>query len=218
MKTVLSPPEQRVVLRQLSWETYRRLLSEHGDGSSPRFTFDRGVLEIMSPSAEHERYNLRIADLIGILADEMDIEVEGLGASTFTREDLERSFEADSCFYVQNVVKVRNKERVDLETDPPPDLVIEIEVTHPSINKLPLFAEFGVPEVWRYDGVRLEMFRLVGSQYEGTEESVAFPGVSADVLTRLLEQGKRLGRTGWLRVTRAWAHEQYGSHGGPTSS
>jgi len=218
MKTILSPPEQRVVLRQLSWETYRRLLSEHGDGSSPRFTFDRGVLEIMSPSAEHERYNLRIADLIGILADVMDIEVEGLGASTFTREDLERGFEADSCFYVQNVVKVRNKERVDLETDPPPDLVIEIEVTNPSINKLPLFAEFGVPEVWRYDGVRLEMFRLVGSQYEATEESVAFAGVAADVLTRLLEQGKRLGRTGWLRMTRAWAHEQYGRHSGLTSN
>jgi Uma2 family endonuclease len=218
MKTVLSPPEQRVVLRQLSWETYQRLLSEHGDGSSPRFTFDRGVLEIMSPSAEHERYNLRIADLIGVLADEMDIEVEGLGASTFTREDLERGFEADSCFYVQNVVKVRNKERVDLEADPPPDLVIEIEVTHPSINKLLLFAEFGVPEVWRYDGVRLEMFRLVGGRYEATEESVAFPGVSADVVTRLLEQGKALGRTGWLRMTRAWAHQQYGCHGGPASN
>lgn len=218
MKTILSPPEQRVVLRQLSWETYRRLLSEHADGSAPRFTFDRGVLEIMSPSAEHERYNLRIADLIGILADEMDIEVEGLGASTFTREDLERGFEADSCFYVQHVVKIRNKERVDLETEPPPDLVIEIEVTNPSINKLLLFAEFGVPEVWRYDGVRLEMFRLVGSQYEATEESVAFAGVAADVLTRLLEQGKRLGRTGWLRMTRAWAHEQYGRHAGLASN
>ena len=157
-------PEQRVTLRNLSWETYRRLLSEHGDGSSPRFTFDRGVLEIMSPSAEHERYNLRIADLIGVLADEMDLEVEGLGACTFTREDLERGFEADSCFYVQHADKVRNKERVDLSTDPPPDLVIEIEITNPSVNKLLLFAEFGVPEVWRYNGVRLETLRLRSGQ------------------------------------------------------
>jgi Uma2 family endonuclease len=210
MTTILSPPDQRVVLRNLSWETYRRLLSEHGDSSSPRITFDRGVLEIMSPSAEHERYNLRIADLIGVLADEMNLEVEGLGASTFTREDLERGFEADSCFYVQNLDKVRNKERVDLRTDPPPDLVIEIEITNPSINKLPLFREFGVPEVWRYDGHRLEMFRLRNSQYEATDESLVFPEVSATVLTRLLEQGKALGRTGWLRMTRAWAHKQYG--------
>src|SRR5208337_1444786 len=161
MTTILSPPDQRVVLRNLSWETYSRLLSEHGDGSSPRFTYDRGILEIMSPSAEHERYNLRIADLVGVLADEMDLEVEGLGASTFTREDIERSFEADSCFYVQNASKVRSKERVDLATDPPPDLVIEVEITNPSINKLHLFAEFCVPEVWRYNGLRLEMFRLL---------------------------------------------------------
>jgi Uma2 family endonuclease len=218
MTTILSPPDQRVVLRNLSWETYRRLLSEHGDGSSPRFTFDRGVLEIMSPSAEHERYNLRIADLIGALADEMNLEVEGLGASTFTRADLERGFEAGSCFYVQNIDKVRNKERIDLETDPPPDLVIEIEITNPSINKLPLFLEFGVPEVWRYNGLRLEMFRFLSSRYEATEESMTFPGVSAMVLTRLLQQGKALGRTGWLRMTRAWAHERYASRGGPTST
>lgn len=120
MTAILSPPEQRVVLRNLSWETYERLLSELGDGSSPRFTFDRGVLEIMSPSTEHERYNLRIADLVGVLADEINLEVEGLGASTFTREDLERGFEADSCFYVQNVERVHNKERIDLEIDLPP--------------------------------------------------------------------------------------------------
>jgi len=218
MTTILSPPDQRVTLRQLSWETYRRLLSEHADASSPRFTFDRGVLEIMSPSAEHERHNLRIADLIGVLADEMNLEVEGLGAATFTREDLERGFEADSCFYVQNVDKIRNKERIDLATDPPPDLVIEIDITNPSINKLVLYKEFGVPEVWRYNGDRLEMLRLRDDQYEATEESVAFPGVSATVLTRLLHQGKSLGRTGWLRMTRAWAHERYGSSAGQTSS
>jgi Uma2 family endonuclease len=213
MATILNPPDPRVVLRSLSWETYQRLLSEHRDSSSPRFTFDRGVLEIRSPSAEHERYNLRLADLIGVLADEMNLEVEGLGASTFTREDLERGFEADSCFYVQNVDKVRNKERIDLGTDPPPDLVIEIEITNPAINKLPLFMQFGVPEVWRYDGTRLEMFRLLAGGYNSAEESAAFPGVSATVLTRLLEQGKTLGRTGWLRMTRTWAHERYAKSG-----
>jgi Uma2 family endonuclease len=147
----------------------------------------------------------------------MNLEVEGLGASTFTREDLERGFEASSCFYVQNVEKVRNKERVDLRTDPPPDLLIEIEITNPSINKLPLFGEFGVPEVWRYNRLRLEMLRLRRSRYEATEESTAFPGVPATVLTHLLEQGKAPGRTGWLRMTRAWAHEQYRSQGSPTS-
>ena len=209
MTVILSPPDQRITLRNLSWETYRRLLSEHGEVSSPRFTFDRGVLEIMSPSAEHERHNLRIADLIGVIADAMNLEAEGLGASTFTRVDLERGFEADSCFYVQNVDTIRHKERVDLSTDPPPDLVVEIDITNPSINKLVLFKEFGVPEVWRYDGQRLEILRLQGNGYEASVESVAFPGVSATAVTRLLREGRALGRTGWLRMTRAWAHERY---------
>jgi len=161
----------------------------------------------MSPSAEHERYNLMIADLIGVLADVMNVEVAGLGAATFRREDLERGFEADSCFYVQNFERVRSKERVDLATDPPPDIVIVIEITNPSISKLALFAEFGVPEVWRYDGSRLEISQLRGSRYEASEESAAFPGVSATALTQLLQQGKALGRTGWLRTARVWAKE-----------
>ncbi|MGH9446781.1 MAG: Uma2 family endonuclease [Terriglobia bacterium] len=210
MTATLSLPEQRVVLRNLSWKTYERVLSEQEDSSSPRLTFDRGVLEIMSPSAEHERYNLRIADLVGVLADEMDLEPEGLGASTFRREDLERGFEPDSCFYVQNAGQIRGKERIDLKVDPPPDLVVEIEISRASINKLPLFAEFGVPEVWRYDGRRLAVLRLSEGRYEEVEESSVFARVSAVSLTRLLEQGKELGRTGWLRLARAWARERYG--------
>jgi Uma2 family endonuclease len=146
--------------------------------------------------------------LIGVIADAMNLEAEGLGASTFTREDLERGFEADSCFYVQNVDKIRNKERVDLSTDPPPDLVVEIDITNPSINKLVLFKEFGVPEVWRYDGQRLEILRLQGNSYKASEGSIAFPGVSATAVTRLLREGRSLGRTGWLRMTRVWAHER----------
>ena len=214
MTTILSPPEQRVVLRNLSWETYECLLSEHVDCSSPRFTYDRGDLEIMSPSAEHERYNLRIADLVGVLADEMNVKVEGLGSTTFKREDLDRGFEADSCFYVQNFERVRKKEPLDLKVDPPPDLVVEIDITNPSINKLPLFPEFGIPEVWSYNGDRLEMHRFSRGRYEAADQSAAFPGVSANELKRLIQQGKELDRTGWLRMTRAWAHEHYGKGAG----
>jgi Uma2 family endonuclease len=147
MPAILSPPEERVVLRNLSWETYERLLAEHADSHSPRLTFDRGVLEIMSPYPEHERYSLRIARLVDVLAEERDIEMEALGATTFKRQELERGFEPDSCFYVQNADRVRNKSQIDLATDPPPDLVIEIEFTRPAINKRSLFAALGIPEV-----------------------------------------------------------------------
>jgi Uma2 family endonuclease len=210
MPPVLSPPEQRVVLHNVSWETYERILAEHSDCSSPRFTFDHGELEIVTLSAEHERYSLRIADLLGILADEMDMEVEGLGSTTFKRQEFERGFEPDSCYYVRNIERVRGKDRIDLAVDPPPDLVVEVDITSPSISKLPIFAQFGVPEVWRFDGEHLSMLHLKRATYQEVDRSEVFPGVPAAAIEQLLAQGKSLGRTGWLRLARAWARTRCG--------
>jgi Uma2 family endonuclease len=209
MPGVLSPPEQRVVLHNVSWETYERILTEHIDCSSPRFTFDHGELEIVTLSPEHERYNRRIADLIGVLADEMDVEVEDLGSTTFKRQELERGFEPDSCFYVENIERVRGKDRIDLAVDPPPDFVVEVDITSPSVSKLPLFADFGVPEVWRFDGEHFSILRLRRASYQEVDTSEVFPGVPAAAIEHLLAQGKSLGRTGWLRLARGWAHERY---------
>jgi Uma2 family endonuclease len=210
MGTVLTLPEQRVVLHDVSWETYERLLAEHIDCRSPRFTYDHGELEIVTLSAEHERPNERIADLAKVLADAMDLEVESLGSTTFKRQELERGFEPDSCFYVQNFERVRGKDRIDLAVDPPPGLVVEVDITRPSISKLPMFAELGIPEVWRFDGERLSMLRLRRGGYEEVGTSEVFPGVSAQSISQLLAQGKSLGGTGWLRLARAWARERYG--------
>jgi Uma2 family endonuclease len=210
MATVLSPPEQRVVLHNVSWETYERILAEHMDCRSPRFTFDHGELEVVTLSAEHERYSIRIADLVGVLADEMDLEAEALGSTTYKRQELERGFEPDSCFYVENIERVRGKDRIHLAVDPPPDLVVEVDITSPSISKLPLFAEFGVSEVWRFDGESLSMHRLKGGGYDQVGTSDVFPGVAAADIEQLLLHGKSLGRTGWLRLARAWVREHYG--------
>jgi Uma2 family endonuclease len=211
MRAVLTLPEQRVVLHNVSWETYERLLAEHIDCSAPRFTFDHGELEIVTLSAEHERYSLRIAYLLGVLADEMDLKVEGLGSTTFKRQEFERGFEPDSCFYVgQNVERVRGKDRIDLAVDPPPDLVVEVDISSPSIGKLPMFAEFGIPEVWRFDGERLSMFHLSRGGYQEVDTSEVFRGVSATEISGFLAQGKSLDRTGWLRSARAWARERLG--------
>jgi Uma2 family endonuclease len=210
MPPVLSPPEQRVVLHNVSWETYERLLAEHIDCSSPRFTFDHGELEIMTLSPEHERYNRRIADLIGVLADEMDLEAEDLGSTTFKRRELERGFEPDSCYYLRHAERVRGKDRIDLTVEPPPELVVEVDITSPSIPKLPIFAEFAVEEVWRFDGERLRMYRLKGGRYEEAETSGIFPTVAAASISELLVRGKSLGRTGWLRLARAWARTHCG--------
>lgn len=206
MATVLSPPEQRVTLHNVSWETYERLLADLRDSSAPRLTYDRGTLEIMSPSSEHERYNRTAAQIVEELAVEMDVHIDSLGSTTFRREDLDRGFEPDSCFYIGNAAGVRGKKRVDLSTDPPPDLVIEIDITSPSLDKLPLFAKAGVPEVWRFDGSRLAIYELSGGAYLERDASVAFPAVTAAAVTAFIKDSETMDRPEWVRRLRAWAH------------
>ncbi len=186
----------------LRWGTYERLLADHESSSAPRFTFDRGVLEIMSPSPEHEKFNHRIAQLVLAITEQMDIESEDLGSTTFRREELERGFEPDSCFYIQNKRQILGKNRIDLAVDPPPDLVIEVDITSPSINKLPIYAELGIPEVWRYDGEKLEILQPRDEGYVEVSESVSLPGLKSTVLTELVERSKSSRRTVWLREVR----------------
>jgi Uma2 family endonuclease len=210
MAAVLAPSKERVVLHDISWECYEHLLKDLADRSGPRLTYDKGVLEIMSPLPEHERPNRAIAQVVSVVAEEWDIELEDLGSTTFRREDLARGFEPDSCFYIQHADQIRGKNRIDLTTDPPPDLVIEIDITSPSFPKLPIYAQLGVPEVWRYDGNRLSVLRLEGGEYREVEESLALPGLTSSVLTRFLEDNKTLRRTEWLRAVREWLrlHEE----------
>jgi len=211
MSAVLTPADQRVVLHNVSWETYERILADHINSSSPHFTFDHGELEIMSPSVEHERYVRRLDEVIKIVADEMDVEAEGLGSTTFQREELERGFESDCCFYIANALRVRGKRELDLRVDPPPDLVVEVDITSSSIAKLLIFAEFGVPEVWRFNGERLVILNLsAGNDYHEVSESRTLLGLDGGEVSDLMTRGKDLGGTAWLRLVRAWAHERFG--------
>jgi Uma2 family endonuclease len=208
METVNSPAEQRVVLHNIGWDTYERLLADHENNSAPRFTYDRGELEIMSPSPEHEKFNRRIAQLVLAVAEELGIEAEDLGSTTFRREDLERGFEPDSCFYIQNEELVRGKDRIDPAVDPPPDLVIEIDITNPSFSKLPIYAQMGVPEVWRYDGERMTILTLEASDYAEITESIVLPPVTSGVLTDFVEKSNTTTRTVLLKRVREWVRKR----------
>ncbi len=204
MATVSIPADPRVVLSKVSWETYESLLADLADSSGPRLTYDRGELEITSPTPEHEKLNRLLADLIGVLAEELDIDTENLGSSTFRRGDLERGFEPDSCFYIQNAHRVRGKARLDLTVDPPPDLVIEIDITSTSIDKMPIYALIGIPEVWRYDGSTLRLMKLQGQDYAPTDSSVAFPRLTPSVLEDFLAKSKSMRRPDLLKAFREW--------------
>jgi Uma2 family endonuclease len=205
MQEMSSPDTvERVVLYDVSWETYERLLREQQESSSTRFTYDHGTLEIMVLSARHEALKHTLSLLVSVVAEELDIDVYGYGSTTFRREDLARGFEPDACFYAKNAEFVRNKKEIDLTQDPPPDLVIEIDITSPSLNKFPLFAAVSVPEVWRYDGAALTIFTLKRGEYQLRTTSLILPGVTGQMITQFLEESDTLKRTVWLRRLREW--------------
>ena len=205
MATVLQPPDQRVVLRKVSWETYEGLLAGQEDSSAPRFTYDRGTLEIMSPLPEHEEVNRALASLVENVAVEWRMSFRNLGSTTFKREDLGRGFEPDSCFYLRNAERMRGKARIDLTVDPPPDLVIEIDISHPSLDKLPIYAALGVPEVWRYEGGRLAVLVQEGDAYREREESLALPRVTTAALSDLPGESREMDPLDWILHVRDWA-------------
>jgi Uma2 family endonuclease len=204
-KTISQPPEERIALRNIRWETYESLLVDLADCSAPRLTYNRGTLEIMSPFAAHEEPNRSLALLVELVAEERELDIEGLGSTTFRREDLACGFDPDSCFYIQHAERMRGRNRIDLTIDPPPDLLIEINIKCPSLPKLPIYARFGVPEVWRYDGQALAIHTLVGGGYQESHESVALPGLDCGTLSSFMEASKSLKRPEWIRRVRDWA-------------
>lgn len=211
MAAVSSPPEQRIVLQGVAWETYERLSADQVESSAPRFAYDRGELEILRPSADHEIVNRTLALLVELVASEMEIEVIDVGSMTFERQDLQRGFEPDSSFYVQSAEQVWGKTQIDLTVDPPPDLVIEIEITRPAVAKMPIFAAIGIPEVWRWDGAQLSILQLAAAEYRNTRAGRALRLLTSDDLTAFVTESFTLRRTAWMRRVREWARERTSS-------
>lgn len=208
METIKSPAEQKVILHNVRWETYERLIDEREDRRVPRFAYDRGELEIMSPSTEHESAAYFLELLVAVLAEEAGVNVYGVGSTTFKREDLERGFEPDACFYVQNEELIRGKPRIDLGIDPPPDLVIEIDITSPSLSKFSIYAQIGVPEIWRHNGERVAIFELRGGEYKEIAESAILPPLTGSTLSRFVEESRSTGSVAWMRNVREWAQNR----------
>jgi Uma2 family endonuclease len=204
--TVATPAEHRMIIN-VSWRTYESLLADLKTSSAPRLSFDQGTLEIMSPSSTHEELNRTVAAMVEVWAEELGIEFRNLGSTTFKREDLQKGFESDSCFYIQNLPAIRGKRDLDLSVDPPPDLVIEIDITSGSMDKLPLFSRLGISEVWRYDGDTLRIYRLEQGALVEREESQALPRLTRSVATRFLKASEAQTRLEWLRSLRTWLRQ-----------
>ncbi|MFL6216820.1 MAG: Uma2 family endonuclease [Blastocatellia bacterium] len=197
------PAGGRLILYDISWEDYEQLLDELGD-SALRVSYIRGRLEIMSPSLPHERPKDMLLQLVSLFAQEMDITLETAGSTTFKDEQLAMGAEPDTCFYVQNAAAIIGRDEIDLMTDPPPDVVVEIDIWSESVGKMEFYAAIGVPEYWRYRKGRLYIYHLSEQGFVEAAASRAFPLLNGEVLTRFLEQTKREGQSATLRAFREW--------------
>ncbi len=195
--------DKSFLLTGISWEHYEAMLAMLAD-RPVRLTYDRGCLELMSPSFNHERLKKRLARLVEVLTEELNIPLVAGGSTTFKRRDLERGLEPDECFYIQNASRVQGKQVLDLATDPPPDLVIEIDFTSSSLNRLDIYAALGVPEVWRYANDRLKVYRLdLDGKFQEQERSGVFEFLLPSDLIALLEQFEQSTDTELARVYRS---------------
>lgn len=210
MVTITSPPPQLqesdrvsnpVILKGVSWSTYKALMADVGDDRAWRIAYNQGVLEIRMPLQEHEVPKIMIAEFITAIVDELEIEIMQVGSLTLEHEELTRAVEPDTCFYIQNESRVRGK-NINLQTDPPPDLAIESDYTSSSLDKFSLYAALGVPELWRYTRQMLQVYRLVEGNYEISEQSLAFPFLPIAEIPGFIEQSRNIGQRAVVRLFR----------------
>jgi Uma2 family endonuclease len=208
MVTTSTPAEQRTVLHNISWQTFETLLQETGEDRGSRFAYDCGTLEIMTPLYEHENPKIQFDRFVVALAEELGIEIKSAGSTTLKRKIVNRGIEPDNCYYIQNEPAVRGRQELNLETAPPPDLAIEIDITSSSVNKFGIYSALGVPELWRYNGRVLKFYQLVEGQYVECEFSIAFPLVSVTDMSQFIEQSKTSGEIALLKFFRAWVRNK----------
>jgi Uma2 family endonuclease len=198
----------RVMLYNISWQQFENLLKDLGENRAARVAYDDGTLEIMTPLPEHEQYKEVISDAVKDIAEELDLDYESLGSTTWKRERKMVGVEADNCFYFQNEALVRGRLDLDLRKDPPPDLALEIDLTSKSLDRFPIYAQLGVPEIWCYDAGELEIYLLQNDEYIESEKSLVFPSLEIRYLPKLIEQNRANGRRAIRKAVREWVHQK----------
>ncbi|MBC1238175.1 Uma2 family endonuclease [Nostoc sp. 2RC] len=203
LKQLIVPVGHQLLIKGISWPEYKNILAELGENRSSRISYSQGVLEIMAPLPEHEVSKVIIGDLLKAILEEFDIEFWSLGSTTFDEEKMDAGVEPDDCFYIENEAAVRGKDRIDLTVDPPPDLAIEIDIT--SRTRFNNYQVLGVPELWRWNGKKLEINILVNGKYIESNNSRIFPNLPiVQVIPEYLKRCKTDGRNTTMKAFRAW--------------
>jgi Uma2 family endonuclease len=198
--------EKRVAFHHLNWQAYQQILQALGESRSARLTYDRGILEITMPLEDHEFAAELIGLFIRILVFETHQRIKSMRSTTIEREDLNRSPEPDNAFYIENQPQVAGR-TVNFQEDPPPDLVVEVDITHTAIDKLTLYAALGVPEFWRFNGKEWQIYQLQDGRYQEQEVSPTFPFVPKTKLYEFLTLAKQ-DEIEAEQSFRAWVKQQ----------
>ena len=201
----LAAVNQKLILQGVGWDFYEEILKEFEDSNALHFAYDNGFLAVEVPTLKHEKPKGLLADLVKFICLELQIDYVNAGQTTFRQKSKAKGVEPDTGFYIQNESKVRELLEIDLQKDPPPDLVIEVDVTSPSLDKMPIYAALGVAEVWLYKGERVEFFKLEGEEYREIENSIALPILSGKQATEFLKAGLSESSSKWFQMVRDWA-------------
>jgi Uma2 family endonuclease len=213
IQSTTAPPslgvgEDRLLIRNLGWERYEALRALLGD-DGPRMYYLDGDVELMSTHIPHERFKKLLSFMVEALTEELDIPRNALGSLTFKRKLADAGAEPDECYYLANAGRIRDQKIVDLDLEPPPDLVIEVEISSPLLDKLRIYAGIGVPELWRFDGETLTVLCLgAHGEYAATERSAAFPFLPMPEIVRFLKEYDPAEETRWGRRFRQWVRDE----------
>jgi Uma2 family endonuclease len=196
------------LLEDVSWQEFEALAADDSSPTRGRIAYDQGRIEIVSPTRKHEKINRLLAWLVQVLCEELEIDLDSGGSTTFKARLLGKGIEPDSCFYVASEPLVRGKFDFDAEDVPRPDLAIEVEVSRKLLKRLPIYAALGVKEVWRHDGKTLS-FHLLEARgtYRRSEHSSVFPRIQVSDLARFLDMCETTSETRIVRAFRAWERE-----------
>lgn len=205
------PENASVTFHDVSWDEYEELLEQVGEAPGLRISYDNGSLQVMTISSEHDKYAFFINSLIAGIRLRLRMNILAFGSATMRKRKRKKGNEPDACFYVQTASVIGNRIQLDFETDPPPDIAVEIDVHHESRSKFPIYAALGVPEIWRYDGKAMTIYLLAkaaadidASLYFEQETSAALPILSAQILTETIERMRRDGELNALLAFDEW--------------
>ncbi len=201
----------RILLNGVSWDEYGRYLRAFAERRRVRLTYDRGVLEIISPLSEHEFQIELLALLVQVLTTELGLPRRAGGSMTLRRRRRQRGLEPDRCWWIASAPRLRPGVRINLRVNPPPDLALEVDVTSSSLNRLRIYAALGVPEVWRLTDQGLAFYILEAGAYQIRTHSLAFPQISSADLVPFLAQAGQAEDGAIEQQFRAWLRQRLAS-------